>query len=101
MLHVGFTLTCAWVFVGLICYVSEHDMINFEMNLRIGSNIFTVLPFIHRAMCAQWITRLCLHGQFPPWPSDPLDCMYVILMQLPIGVWQQLREIGRNQQVVC
>ena len=41
------------------------------MDLCIGSKIFTVLPFIHRAMCAQWITRLCmvsfLHGHLTPW----------------------------------
>ena len=34
-----------------------------------------------------------LHGQFPPWPSNPLDCMYVILMQLPIGVWIPMRHL--------
>ncbi|CAL1145105.1 unnamed protein product [Cladocopium goreaui] len=34
-----------------------------------------------------------LHGQFPPWPSDPLDSMYVILMQLPIGVWIPMRHL--------
>lgn len=58
-------------FDGLICFVSEDDLISLDFNGHIGSKIFTVLPFIYRAMCAQWITRLCtvsfLHGHLTPW----------------------------------